>query len=288
MNHTYRLVWNTASQSYQPASELARGNAKGRGRKMALALAIAALAGGAHAGPDGGHVIDGAADIFHHHNTTDIHQHSQNVTITWDTFNIDVDEVVNFLQPGSDSLALNRIFSADGTQIQGQLNANGRVFLIDANGVLFGETAQVNVGSLVASTLDVTANDDDSFSFSGNGSPAAVSNFGSITAADGGAVALLGGQVSNHGIIQARLGNVALAAGNKITLDFAGDGLLNVQVDEAALNALAENHGLLKADGGRVLMTAHASEALLQTVVNNTGVIEAQTLAEKDGQILLL
>src|SRR5690554_5533945 len=287
MNRSYRLIWNAAQQSYQPASELARSNAKGRGRKLALALAIAAASTGALAAPQGVQVVDGEAQI-HYGGSTDIHQHSDNVTLTWDSFDIDADEVVNFLQPGSDSLALNRVFSADGTQIQGQLNANGRVFIIDVNGVLFGETAQVNVGSLVASTLDVTANEDDSFSFSGNGSLAAVSNFGNITAADGGAVALLGGQVSNHGIIQARLGNVALAAGNKITLDFAGDGLLNVQVDEAALNALAENHGLLKADGGRVLMTAHASEALLQTVVNNTGVIEAQTLAEKDGQILLL
>ncbi|HEY7884855.1 MAG TPA: filamentous hemagglutinin N-terminal domain-containing protein, partial [Cellvibrionaceae bacterium] len=287
MNHTYRLVWNTASQSYQPASELARGNAKGRGRKLALALAIAAIAGGAQAGPDGGQVIDGAADI-HYGNTTDINQHSDNVTITWDTFDIDADEIVNFIQPGSDSLALNRIFSADGTQIQGQLNANGRVFLIDANGVLFGQSAQVNVGSLVASSLDVTATDGNSFTFSGNNNGAGVANYGSITAADGGAVALLGGRVSNHGVIQAKLGNVALAAGNKVTLDFAGDGLLNVQVDEAALNALAENHGLIKADGGQVLMTAHASDALLQTVVNNTGVIEARGLTERDGKILLL
>src|SRR5690606_13160024 len=182
------------------------------------------------------------------------------LTITWESLIFHLDAVCTVLHPVSDTLALNRIFSADGTVIQGQLNANGRVFLIDANGVLFGQTAQVNVGSLVASTLDVSASDGNSFTFSGNNNGAGVANYGSITTADGGAVALLGGRVSNHGVIQARLGNVALAAGNKITLDFAGDGLLNVQVDEAALNALAENRGLIKADGGQVLMTAHASD----------------------------
>src|SRR5690606_34074487 len=98
------------------------------------------------------------------------------------------------------------------------------------------------------------------FEFSGSGKPAAVTNLGKITVADTGAVALLGGQVTNHGVIRARLGNVALAAGNQITLDFAGDGLLNVKIDEATAQALVQNGGLIQADGGSVLMTAHASD----------------------------
>ncbi|MBU2886037.1 filamentous hemagglutinin N-terminal domain-containing protein, partial [Gilvimarinus agarilyticus] len=260
----------------------------GKLKRNSLTLAIVALSSGVYGAPDGGVVIDGNANIHHYGNITDINQHSQNTTIVWDSFDIDASEIVNFLQPNDTSIALNRVFSADGTQINGQLNANGRVFVMDANGVLFGQNASVNVGSLVASTLDVSHTDYTHFTFSGNGAPASVLNLGEITAADTGAVALLGGQVSNRGVIQAKLGNVALAAGNQITLDFAGDGLLNVQVDQAALNALAENHGLIQADGGQVLMTAHASDALLQTVVNNTGVIEAQTLAEQDGKILLL
>ncbi|MDO3387655.1 MBG domain-containing protein [Gilvimarinus sp. SDUM040013] len=259
-----------------------------KGKRLALAFAIAAISSGAHAGPDGGIVIDGDANIHHYGNTTDINQHTQNTTIVWDNFDIDVNEIVNFLQPNETSIALNRVFSADGTQINGQLNANGRVFVLDANGVLFGQDAKVNVGSLVASTLDLSHDNYEHLTFTGNGSPASVLNFGEITVADAGAVALLGGRVSNYGVIQAKLGNVTLAAGNQITLDFAGDGLLNVQVDGAALNALAANHGLIQANGGQILMTAHASNALLQTVVNNTGVIEAQTLQEQDGKILLL
>src|SRR5690554_336328 len=288
MNHIFQLIWNPASQSYCPAPETARNKRKGGGRRLALALAVATATSGAYAGPSGGTVIDGNANIDVRGKLTEILQNSQNTTIVWDSFNIKADEIVNFLQPNETSIALNRVFSADGTTINGQLNANGRVFVLDANGVLFGQDASVNVGSLVASSLDVSHNDYGHFTFSGNGKPAAVTNLGNISVADSGAVALLGGQVSNRGVIQAKLGNVALAAGNKVTLDFAGDGLLNVQVDEAALNALAENHGLIKADGGQVLMTAHASDALLQTVVNNTGVIEARGLTERDGKILLL
>src|SRR5690554_3148336 len=288
MNHIFQLIWNPASQSYCPAPETARNKRKGGGRRLALALAVATATSGAYAGPSGGTVIDGNANIDVRGKLTEILQNSQNTTIVWDSFNIKADEIVNFLQPNETSIALNRVFSADGTTINGQLNANGRVFVLDANGVLFGQDASVNVGSLVASSLDVSHNDYGHFTFSGNGKPAAVTNLGNISVADSGAVALLGGQVSNRGVIQAKLGNVALAAGNKITLDFAGDGLLNVQVDEAALNALAENHGLIQTPGGQVLMTAHASDALLQTVVNNSGVIEAQSLQQQDGKIMLL
>lgn len=260
------------------------------GRKLALASAIAAIAVGVSATPTDGVVIDGVADITYTDTTTDINQTTQNITINWQDFDIDIDETVTFYQPNSDSMALNRVLAGDGTQIMGRLNANGRVFVLDANGVLFGQNAQVNVGSLVASTLGISDNNfaAGNLTFIGTGTPAAVINLGSIQVADGGVVALLGGQVSNQGVIRARLGHVALASGNKITLDFAGDGLLNVQIDEAAVRALVYNGGLIQANGGSVLMTAYASGTLLNTVVNNQGVIEAQTLVEQGGRISLL
>src|SRR5581483_3204337 len=101
-------------------------------------------------------------------------------------------------------------------------------------------------------------------------------------------VALLGGQVSNQGTITAQLGTVALAAGSAMTLDFHGNKLMSVKVDQGAIGALAENKQLIQADGGTVIMTAAARDALLNTVVNNTGVIEARTVQEQDGNIKLL
>jgi large exoprotein involved in heme utilization and adhesion len=82
-----------------------------------------------------------------------------------------------------------------------------------------------------------------------------VLNRGAITTTEGGFVALLGANVSNQGVIAAKLGSVVLAAGQAMTLDVAGDKLLNIVIDQGMLNALVENGGLIQADGGHVLMT---------------------------------
>ena len=155
------------------------------------------------------------------------------------SFNIGRNNAVQFVQPNSRSVALNRVLGADPSVILGRLNANGQVFLINPNGVLFGRGAQVNVGGLIASTLNLSDADlmAGHYAFTGT-SRAAVLNEGTITAGRGGYVALLGASVGNQGVISAQLGTVALAAGEKITLDVAGDGLLNVAVDTGAVNAL--------------------------------------------------
>jgi filamentous hemagglutinin family protein len=261
---------------------------------MALAFfSFAAVADPAPAElPSGGQVTNGSASIAVDGSHMDVNQASQNASLNWQTFNIGESAQVDFHQPSSSAVAVNRIADPNGSQIMGRLNANGQIYLINPNGVLFGQGSQVNVGGLVASTLDISdayaASDKRTFSSTANGSEGKIVNQGTLTAADGGYVALLGGQVSNQGIIQARLGTVALAAGNKITLDFAGDKLLNVQVDKGALQALAENKQLIQADGGTVLMTAKAADALLSTVVNNEGVIEAHTVESSNGVIKLL
>ncbi|MBB5608881.1 large exoprotein involved in heme utilization and adhesion [Janthinobacterium sp. S3M3] len=170
----------------------------------------------------------------------------------------------------------------------GNLSANGKVFIVNPNGILFGQGASINTAGLVASTLDISNSDfmSGKYQFSGNGT-GKVLNQGSISA-PGGYVALLGANVSNQGTIQARLGSVALAAGRAITLDVAGDGLLNVAINEGAVGALVNNGGLIKADGGNVLLSAQAAGDLLKTVVNNTGIIEAHSIDTRGGTIKLL
>lgn len=256
----------------------------------ALAIAISLSAANLHAAdlPTGGNIVGGSGSISQDGNSLNVQQNSDRLITNWDSFDIGAGHTVNFYQPGSNSVALNRVIGEDASAIYGNLNANGKVFLINPNGVLFGQGAAVNVGALVASTLSLSDEDfnNGNYQFSGDGNNAAVINRGTLNA-DQGAVALLGGQVSNHGVIQANQGTVALAAGDQITLDFAGDGLLNVTVDEGTLNALVENHQLVRANGGQVIMTANATNALLQTVVNNTGIVEAQTLDNQSGTIVL-
>jgi len=249
---------------------------------IAGSLAFAASAQ-AQSLPTGGSVAAGSAQIINTTNKVTIVQASQATALNWDSFNIGQGKTVQFIQPNSNAVALNRVTGNEGSVIL------GKVFLVNPNGVLFGQGAQVSVGSLVASTRGISDADfmAGRYSFAGSGG-GAVLNQGTITAHDGGYVALLGASVSNDGLISAKFGTVALAAGNAFTLDVAGDGLLSVAVDAGAVNALVRNGGMIRADGGNVLLTAQAAGQLLHTVVNNTGVIEAHTLQNQGGTIRLM
>jgi filamentous hemagglutinin family protein len=291
----YRTIWNTKTGTFVAVSEHAKTagkeSARGTGRLLLNALSASvmlAFGASAYALPAGGVVAEGSAAISNGAGTTTIRQSTQNAVLNWQSFNIAQGESVQFVQPNAGSVALNRVIGADPSSILGSLSANGKVFLVNPNGILFGQGASVNVGGLVASTLNITDSNfmAGNYIFAGTGD-GKILNQGAINA-DGGYVALLGANVSNQGIISARLGTVALAAGNAVTLDVAGDGLLNIVVNQGAVNALVDNAGLIKADGGRVLMTTQAAGNLLQSVVNNSGVIQAQTIAHRNGTILLL
>lgn len=288
MNRIYRLVWSQAKNTWVVVAETARGRGKKAGRKL-TAVALLFSPAWAQAEPTGGEVVSGVGSISQAGSTTTIQQSSTQLSLTWKGFDIAPQETVNFRQPSASAIAVNRIYDTNGTQILGRLDANGQVYLINPNGILFGRGAQVNVGGLVASTLDIN---DASLgsrtrSFSGNGTGSII-NQGSLHAADGGYVALLGNTVSNQGAIIAKLGTVALGAGSAATLTFDGNSLVNMQVDQSTLDNLAENKQLIQADGGRVLMTAGAKDALLANVVNNSGIIEARTVENRDGVITLL
>jgi len=282
--------------SIRQSSHASTGTVLARPRHIVLtSLAtsvLLALATSAHAQsmtPTGGVVVGGGATIVQADGNLVIRQSTGNVAINWQSFNIGSGQSVTFVQPGSSSVALNRVLGADPSLILGRLSSNGVVFLLNPNGILFGAGASVSVGGLVASTMSISDADfmagRHAFTDAGPGS---IVNQGDISARDGGFVALMGRSVSNQGVISARLGNVVLAGADAVTLDVIGDGLLNVSVPQGAVNALVQNGGLIRADGGRVLMTAQAAGDLLGTVVNNTGVIQARTIDNRNGTILLL
>ena len=292
MNHAYRLVWNEVHHRYIPAPETAKGRGKHTGRSLRRSVAVMALGTsllslGALAGPTGGTVSAGSGSISQSGTATTVTQGSQNLAINWASFSTASGESVNFVQPNSSAIALNRVTGSQSSVLYGSLSANGQVWILNPNGVLFGSTASVNVGGLVASTLSLSDADflAGKRSFTGDGTQGSVVNQGSLTA---GYVALLGKQVSNTGSITTANGMASLAAGDKITLDFSGNQLLSVQIDEGTFNALVENKGLIRADNGTVILTASAKDALLDTVVNNEGIIEARGIDGSGGSILLL
>ena len=255
---------------------------------MTIAL-FATLGSTAQAQPQGGVVSAGTATIESSAGQTTITQSTAKTAINWDSFSIGSGGSVEFIQPGSSSVALNRVTGSNPSEIMGSLSANGQVFLLNPNGVLFGTDAQVNVGGLVASTLGLSDSDfmAGRYRFSGAGDGSVV-NRGSINATDGGYIAMLGANVSNEGVLVAKLGTIALAAGNAVTLDLAGDGLLNVTLNQGVADALVENSGNIAADGGFVLMSTQAAGQALQGVVNNTGVVQARTIENRNGTIMLM
>ena len=253
---------------------------------------LALLPGTVWAGPQGEQVVAGAVAVARPDaHTTRVTQSGDKAIVNWNSFSVGGQEYVQFVQPGSTSAILNRVVGGQASQILGHLNANGRVFLVNPQGVYFGAGAKVDTAGLVASVLDINDQDfmDSRYVFT-KGTAAAeaeVRNSGEIHTSQ--FAVLIGDRVANEGLIEARLGTVALGAGSKVSLSLDQTGLVNFAVDEKTLarHAGVENTGTLLANGGRVLLTAKVADDLLATAVNNTGVIRAQGITEHNGEIIL-
>jgi len=190
--------------------------------------AIAALAN-----PQGGVVVGGNANITGlGTNIVTIKQNSQNAIINWHTFNIGNGESVYFYQPNSSSAVLNRVTGGMGpSSIHGVMDANGRVFLVNPDGVLFGKGAKVSTAGFLATTSDITNANFMSgrYHFNIPGRPdASIVNNGIITAHSHGFAALVAPGVRNSGTITAHMGTVGLASANSFSLDFYGDQLIKL------------------------------------------------------------
>ncbi len=246
-------------------------------------------------GPQDGVVVRGAASIeLSSPGTLNINQTTQRAAINWRSFSIGAKEQVNFIQPTSTSATLNRVLGGQQSVIDGALSANGQVFLLNPSGVLFGRSARVDVGGLIATTSELR--DDDFMSgrleFSAAARPGAqIVNDGAISIHEGGLSALVAPSVRNQGVISARLGRLVLGAGEQFTIDPYGDQLINFAISSASGSASPreiEQSGTLLADGGRVLLTTDAMAGVIDGVVNMSGVIQARTVERTStGEIVL-
>ncbi|MCD9032418.1 filamentous hemagglutinin N-terminal domain-containing protein [Luteimonas sp. Y-2-2-4F] len=308
MNRIYRLVFNRALGQVQAVSEVASqrhgagcgGAGAAAPAKAALCAALFAVAGhaaaqapGAQDLPTGGTVVGGNVSISTGAGTMEIVQNGRAV-IDWNTFDIGSDASVRFTQ-GAGSVALNRILDSDASQILGRLDADATIFLINPNGILFGAGAQVNVGGLLASTLEPARESypgapDPIADFLqgslwlnlalGSNASGAIVNRGTLR---GGQIALAGGYVENAAgaTIEADGGRVDLvgAAGVELTLE---GGPFSVRIQRAVQNtleaALVNNQGLIRADGGSVTLSGRGAVGTVNTVVNTEGAIEASNI----------
>ncbi len=256
-----------------------------------IALIVSALLTSAtllHAAPSGGVVTSGSASINQSGSVTNINQSSQKASINWKAFSIAASETVNFNQPNKNSITLNRVVGNEKSVIEGALNANGQVWILNSNGVLFNSSAKINTSGLVATTKALSDEDfqKGEYSFKGDSS-ASVVNLGEITINNGGYAALLANTVQNEGTIKAIQGTVHLTGASEATINLNGNSLVNLKVDKGVLDALVENKGAILADGGKIYLTTNAANELLKGVVNNTGLLEANSLEDVTGEIIL-
>ncbi|MFV0672507.1 filamentous hemagglutinin N-terminal domain-containing protein [Variovorax sp. tm] len=286
--------------------------------------------------PTGFTSIAGGVTMTQSGSLMNITQPSMRGIASWQTFSIGTGGTVNIAQPSTRAVLLNRVVG-DGVTIQasridGTLRTSlignpnlpgGSVFLINPSGIVFGNGASVNVGGLVASTLDI-ANDNfmpvgsenkafdksEQLVFAGPANSLAqvrLEQGASITAGPGGTVALVGGSVRNDGEINVARGSVGLVSASKLTmnLDFDGDGLTTFKVpldgrttfkltdlqatDKTTTAQLMNTDtGKVTADGGRVVLMAAAADVdARQLVVSQTGTIRARSLSSRNGEIVL-
>ena len=301
INRLYRLVWNEAQGTWVAVAENARGRGKASGRSKLAATLFAGLgiASGAWAQavapapgqlPTGGKVAAGSIAISQSGSRMNVNQASQRGVIDWATFNVGSQAQVNFAQPSSTSVTLNRVQDTQASQIFGQITSNGQVYLSNPNGVYFSPTASVDVGGLVATTntmgtADFMAGSD---TFTRSGAAGSVVNDGKLTASLGGYIALLAPEVRNNGVVTAQAGTVALASGDAIQLQFDDSRhLTGVLVTPSTIAALVENGAAVRAPGGLIIMSALAADQLQGAVVRNSGTLEATAMTTRGGKVVL-
>ncbi|HBO2925677.1 two-partner secretion system adhesin CdrA [Pseudomonas aeruginosa] len=261
-----------------------------------LMFAIASI-NAAMAAPTGAQFNPNEIKISQQGKTTLIDQSTQRAIINWKGFDVSADEAVRFNQPGVTSSTLNRVTAGQESVIAGRISAPGQVIIYNSNGVVFSGSAKVDVGSLITTTANIS---DEHFRqgkliFDQPGNPdARIVNDGSISVAEKGLAAFVAPSVANNGVINARLGTVAMAAGNAATIDLYGDGLVSIAVTDPVTRkpqdaqALVSNGGAIQADGGSVLITAEQASRVVDNAVNLSGVILARGTEVREGSVALV
>ena len=265
-------------------------------RRAILPLLVLVLAPGpVLANPEGGTVAAGDAAISGQGTARVlVTQSSQRALIDWQGFSIGAGETTRFIQPDADAVAANRVVGDDPSEIFGRLEANGRVVLINRNGVVFGRGSRVDSAGLLATVHDLDGSTfltERTLRFDVSGEAGSmVVNEGTITVSDAGLAALVAPRVRNGGTIRAS--RVTLASARGFALDLYGDGLLRFAPGDAleespGEGALVDSGGWLEADGGEIRLSARAAEAVVNASVNVSGVVRARRVSQSGGVIRL-
>ncbi|MDH4215495.1 MAG: filamentous hemagglutinin N-terminal domain-containing protein, partial [Gallionella sp.] len=241
------------------------------------AILLALTTQTAQALPTGAAVVSGQASFATTGNTLTV-TNTPGTIINWQGFSIGSTEITRFAQQSASSSVLNRVVSNNPSNILGTLQSNGRVFLINPNGIVFGAGATVDVAGLVASTLNLSNADFLAGRYNFTAVPGAqkLGNAGNIAAQEGGQIYLIAPDVENTGVITAPNGEILLAAGHSV--DLVNTNSPNLIVNITAPAGDATNVGQLIASSGRL--------GLFGTVVRNSGAVSANSATMEGGKIV--
>lgn len=247
-----------------------------RPRRLALLLALAyGASGNVQAGPQGAQVVQGAASVVRSGALTTV-TNTPGAIINWQSFSIGAGETTRFVQQNAASAVLNRVVGQDPSKILGTLSSNGKVFLVNPNGVVFGQGAMVDTAGLVVSTLNIT--DDDFRSgrmrFLGSALSGDLRIEGVLRSSSGD-IYLIAPNIENAGAIAAQDGNAILAAGEKV--EILGRGLDNIKFEVQNRSNRALNLGRI--EGNAV--------GLFAGTIRQAGVINANSVGIENGRIVL-
>src|SRR3990172_2679477 len=217
---------------------------------ISLAVATCIATGVAMANPVAPTVVSGQASFSSVGKSLTV-TNSPNAIINWQGFSIGAGEITRFQQQSAASAVLNRVVGQDPSAILGTLSSNGRVYLINPNGILFGQGSRVDVAGLVATTLNLSNSDflAGRLNFEAGAVANSLVNQGEIISANGGRILLIAPDVQNHGLISSPQGGEVLAAGKSVQLVEADLPMLKVEV-QAGGEAL--NVGQILAEGGKI------------------------------------
>ena len=239
--------------------------------------------------PENPTVTHGNASFEKVGNNLTIKQSTQKLITNWSSFNIGKANQVEFKQPSSVSTALNRVQSNDPTHIYGSLKSNGQLVLINPSGVLFHNGSKVDVGSIIASTLNLKDGDfiNDKYVFQKNGLSGVVNNQGEIKAFEGGTIALIAPQIQNKGKIETTNGTAALISGERVSLSLNGNNLIQYSIERGVLNSLIDNKQAIRVNNGTIILSAKGVKEVKNAVVNNSGTLRADGITKQGGKIFL-
>jgi filamentous hemagglutinin family protein len=238
--------------------------------------------------PKDGKVVSGTVQIQQNQNTLNISQSTEKAIINWQSFNVGANDKVNIQQNNASSVLLNRVVGNDPSKILGQVNANGQVYLLNPNGILFGKNSSVTASSFTASTFKMADEDflKGKYLFSQDNNQSIIENHGKIqTKTPGGYVALIGANIDQSGLISTNRGDAILASGQNVQLSVPLSQRIKINVSASSLNSNISQNGVIQTKGGQVFIKASSIQNAISSI-SQKGLIDSSGLKGGDIQLL--